>query len=349
MRGKALEVLAIVADDELRSALKAALDDHFGQPVRIERLERRVSQYCSSYLIEELDVTLEDRGTLALIFKDLSKVALLAGVDKIKPEFIYNPVREIETYQRLLMPYRLGTATYYGASVEPERGRYWLFLERVPPSLLWQMGDFSRWEDTASWLAGMHSRVACEVENSVADHSRHFIVYDREFYRRWIDRASVFIRVGDRSAQRKAVKAIRWISERYDDVVEHLLALSRTVIHGEFQASNVMVDETPGHLRICPVDWEMTAIAPGLVDLAALTGGNWTPEQRRKMALAYWNGVPMRDRQQTDEMDFLRSLEFCRLHLAVQWLGWAPGWEPPPEHAQDWLADALSSAHTLNL
>jgi len=31
----------------------------------------------------------------------------------------------------------------------------------------------------------------------------------------------------------------------------------------------------------------------------------------------------------------------------VRWLGWSPQWSPPPEHAQDWLHEALSLAEKL--
>jgi hypothetical protein len=42
-----------------------------------------------------------------------------------------------------------------------------------------------------------------------------------------------------------------------------------------------------------------------------------------------------------------RALEDARLLVAVQWLGWSDGWRPPPEHAHDWLADALDAAERL--
>ena len=50
-----------------------------------------------------------------------------------------------------------------------------------------------------------------------------------------------------------------------------------------------------------------------------------------------------------DAERFLSSLDYCRLHLAVQWLGWSPSWTPPPEHAQDWLNEALDLAEKLEL
>jgi aminoglycoside phosphotransferase (APT) family kinase protein len=39
---------------------------------------------------------------------------------------------------------------------------------------------------------------------------------------------------------------------------------------------------------VCPVDWEMAAVGPGLVDLAALSAGGWTAPEREALALAYY-------------------------------------------------------------
>jgi hypothetical protein len=35
--------------------------------------------------------------------------------------------------------------------------------------------------------------------------------------------------------------------------------------------------------------------------------------------------------------------------MAIQWLGWSPNWEPPPEHAQNWLTEACRLAKKLDL
>jgi hypothetical protein len=44
-----------------------------------------------------------------------------------------------------------------------------------------------------------------------------------------------------------------------------------------------------------------------------------------------------------------QALDAAQLHLSLQWLGWSPDWTPPPEHARDWLADALATAERLGL
>ena len=42
-------------------------------------------------------------------------------------------------------------------------------------------------------------------------------------------------------------------------------------------------------LRVYPVDWEMAAIGPGVVDLAAIAGG-WTRRSVRASRRAYLEG-----------------------------------------------------------
>ncbi len=89
----------------------------------------------------------------------------------------------------------------------------------------------------------------------------------------------------------------------------------------------------------------MAARGPALIDLAALTGGNWSDAERAKIVGAYLEAVegPM------DTENLLAALACCRLVLALRWLGWSPVWEPPPEHAQDWLDTAARATAELGL
>jgi hypothetical protein len=349
MRGERLQIESIVSSAELQCALQEELSRCFGRELRIVDLVRRISEYCSSFIIEELDVTLDDGSTLELIFKDLSKAALLSNAGQIKPAFFYNPLREIDTYRKVLSQHQLGTAMCFGAFVDPEEKLYWLFLERVKPVLLWQMGDMDSWNETARWLAGMHSFLVRETEIRESQHIAHLIKYDEKFYRRWIDRAVEFVHEGDTSPGREAANAVSALAANYDRVIEHMLSLPVTVIHGEFFASNIMIDSGPDYFRLCPVDWEMAAVAPGPVDLAGLTSGNWTTSQKNTMARAYYEALPESSPVKCGWRKFLIDLEFCRLHQAVQWLGWSPGWTPPPEHKQNWLKEAVRCAKRLLL
>jgi len=87
----------------------------------------------------------------------------------------------------------------------------------------------------------------------------------------------------------------------------------------------------------------MAAIGPAAMDLAALTAG-WDEAERERLMLAY-AGATGEAAASTLEADVDR----CRLHFALQWLGWSPEWRAPREHAHDWLGEALALAGSLEL
>jgi thiamine kinase-like enzyme len=340
------ELSQTASTPQVRSRLERALSEHFGETCRVARLERRPSPFATSFTIEELDVLLDDGRSFELVFKDLSDSALAPKARKVRPSFLYDPLREIETYRAILTRTQLGTATYYGATTDGRHERYWLFLENVPGVALWQVGDLPTWEKTARWLAAMHHHFAGDALRPMQ--TQHLLHYDADFYLLWMQRAQTFVRRSGRRPRSSAIQ-LEWLASRYRDVVERLIAIPVTFIHGEFYASNVLVNTDSTAQRICPIDWERAAIGPGLVDLAALTAGTWADDDRRALALAYRDALVRLGGSPPAQDEFLRSLDCCSLYLALQWLGWAPDWSPPRKHRQDWLAEALRLAELLEL
>jgi hypothetical protein len=331
----------------LHAALEEALGRRWGQRRRVVRLERRPSIYSTSFAIEELDVRLDDDTSFRLLYKDLSRRALLEDARHAKPTFLYDPLREIETYRSILGPNRLGTPICYGAIVEPPAERYGLLLEKVPGVELYQVGDLATWRRVAEWLAIMHTRFARQSE--ALARAAPLLRYDGDFYRLWAGRARSSLDRAGLRLSRDARRGMEQLFENYDRVIGQLVAFPVTFLHGEFYASNVLVQEEGEDLRVCPVDWEMAAVGPGLIDLAALTSGGWTADERKALALAYHSALVPRENWPPAPDAFLAALDYCRLHLAVQWLGWSTGWSPPPEHTQDWLGEALGLAEKLGL
>ena len=90
------------------------------------------------------------------------------------------------------------------------------------------------------------------------------------------------------------------------------------------------------------MDWETAALGPGLMDLAALTSGAWTDEERTEMSAAYHEALLAHGGSTPSFRDLLLALDDCRLHLAIRWLGWAEDWSPPAENAHDWLGEAMA-------
>jgi hypothetical protein len=332
--------------DEVRAELERALTERQGQPVSVAGLERRPAAYRTSFTIEELEVELADGRRLRLMLKDLSRAGLHHEARAAKPELLYNPLREIYVYRELLDHADLGTAVYHGSRVDPAHDRWWLFIENVVGDALWQIGDFGVWEEAARWLARMHGAMGGRVAAAGP-----LLRYDRELLGTWARRAAGFAddpRAPWSAAERRR---IRDLASRYDVVTEQLEALAPTFIHGEFYPSNVLVQQGGERPRICPIDWEIAAVGPGLLDLAALSVGKWTKSERARLAAAYRAAAPAgpETAAELSEEEFARALDFARLHLAVQWLGWEPGWEPPAEHRHDWLGEALSLAERLDV
>lgn len=325
--------------DEVASTVVGLLGDYFASPRRVVDLHHRSSEYATSAPLREVHVVLEGGQALDLILKDVSPGALLPGAREAKPSFLRNARREVAVYREILARADLGTATFYGAVEDDRRGRHWLLIEDVPGLELYQVGGLEGWKSAARWLRRAHEGLRHHADRP--ESTRELLRYDRSFYEAWPIRAWEFLPAAAR-------RRIRGIVASYGRVIDRLMALPATIIHGEFYASNVLVQAERAPPRICPVDWEMAAVGPGLIDLAALTSGNWSEADRLALALEYRSGAEAGESR--DEVEsFSGDLDACRMHLAMQWLGWSPTWRPPREQEQDWLAEAVTLAKRLSL
>ena len=368
-----------VRDDDLRLALEQVLSEHFARLCPITVLRRRRSNYSSSCCIENLEVELAHGQRLSLVFKDLSPTALLETAHEVRPPFFYDPLREIETYRTILGRGRFGTAICYGAIHHPQLERYWLFLERVRGPLLWQVGKKESWRRAAQWIARLHTEfsisqnsnpgnggipagrttvfgrdsqptgISRNMPATMAVLPGHLLNYDRQLFGVWLDRADRFLHAR-RAAQSATVwRQFRRVANRYDQVIDRLLTLPRAFIHGEFYPSNIILRDAALINPICPIDWEAAAMAPGLIDLTALTSGDWTTDQRRELVSAYREALEPADGWPPAMPELLECVDYCQLHLAMQWLGWAADWSPPKMHAHNWLNEVFRLAMRLRL
>jgi aminoglycoside phosphotransferase (APT) family kinase protein len=337
-----------LADAEVRAGLERALGAAGFELTGA--IERRPYAYRTSFPLEELRVELTGQGPVTLLFKQLDWEALEPEAQVAKPRFLHDPEREPAVYANLLPQAPPGPARCFGAIAEP--GRHWLFLERVEGRELFQVGERELWEEAARWLGRFHAAMAPDLDR----HQREgrLIDHDAAFYGRWMDRATEF--AAERTDDSRA--KVAWLRERHTQVIEALLSLPRTVLHGEFYASNVLVAhpncikfstqerenlmQFGEGVRVAPVDWELAAAGPGLTDLAALVSG-WSAGDRETLAAAYAGetGVPAFT---------ARDFDFARLQVAIQWLGWAPpSWTPPEGQRHDWLGEATRLGEELDL
>ena len=333
-----------------RPELSAAMTTLFGhaRASRIVDLDIWPLPYASSFAIDEVKVRFDDGSTLELVCKGTGKAAMLPEARRIKPRFIHHPLREIATYERILAPFGAGAPRFYGSVVNRQRGDYWLFLERVRGVPLTEVGDFATWRHVSAWLGHVHARLGRDPALADAAALVPLVRYDRANARVWMERAQQHLEadvVRPRSIRRRFAS----LASRYDAFLDELAALPSGFVHGEFFAANVLVEISAGLRRVRPVDWELAGMGPMLMDLAALTAGSWTEDERAELAASYQRAAAPEPRMSTPHNGFMRALDCCRLQLAVQRLGWARQWTPPATHRQDWLGEALSVADRLGL
>jgi len=282
--------------------------DALAKALGVDTVARRPWAYASSLPMEE--VRLAD-GRVVLV-KELDPKAAPS-----RPMFLSDPRRELDAYATVLRTANVDAPDCI--AIESAGGHPWLVLERIDGVPLWQIGEREAWEDAARWLAALHAKPVPETGG--------LLVYDAGQLRQRFGLATGLPRSGSTGKR----------------VAERLASLPRSLIHGEFTASNILVQGDGPQRRVRAVDWETCGIGPGVLDLAALTAGAWSKSDRMRIELAYAEACPPELRPTPTDVDYARLL------LAVQWLGWSPGWTPPAEHDHDWRREALSLIGRLGL
>lgn len=298
------------------------------------------SPYHSSHLLCEGCVRFEAERALPLVLKCLSREAMPSSIRDCKPPFVYDPAREALTYRAILAPLQLGTAHCYGCTTDPA-GREWLVLEKVAGEVLTDVGELDCWQEAARWLARLHAQVTLGRLDPTDDLQSHLVRYDAKYFRKWLDRAIAF---HQERGDQDALLLLNEIERTFDAISSQLSGMPMCFLHGEFYASNLLIERNEAAVRVCPLDWEMAGLGPPLLDLAALTSGRWSDEARQAMISAYQDELHKIGRS---DFDCHEGLACCRLLIALQWLGWSRQWSPPLAHAHDWLSDAASALRDL--
>ena len=321
-----------VSDRELIAVLGGRLDGH-----EISGIRRRPYRYATSAPLEQVVVLAggEERGRL--ILKDLSRDRLLGDALAAKPEFLYEPRRELEAYRHILTPAGIGPRCL-AAVADPSGRRCWLLLEKIPGVELWQVGEVGVWEEVARWLGGFHARFAADLDELRAANP-HLLDHTASSFSSWCERAREALAESADERSKTLLAAL----ERYPEVVDALAELPRTFVHGELYPSNVLVVLNERPLGVYPVDWEMTAVGPGLVDLAALTGGWGQPSANRSPGPTWtaWDqpGAPAANRASSpptspDVASTSRSSgsagrQSGGRRRSMRTIGWARRWSSP--------------------
>jgi hypothetical protein len=316
---------------------------------RIRAIDHRPTSFPSTFAIEEVDVVLNDGDLLRLMLKAVGPRGALARPRLAAPLFLHDPQREIEVYRHLLTRLsEAGPPQLISTIVDTTIERYWLLLERVGGTALHQVANLEGWREAARWTAAMHEALAPLVSQPEGPGVARLLRYEPGFLRMWMTRALAVARAQIPRVSEESLRGLERLASRYDLVVERLLAMPATVIHGELGGSNVRLCRDVYPARVCVLDWEMAALGPALIDLAGLLSGQADEARRREIALSYRAAVPSTILGSSDERSFFEDLACCRLHLTIQWLGFSP--DPPPRRqAHDWIAEVLRTADKLGI
>jgi thiamine kinase-like enzyme len=241
-------------------------------------------------------------------------------------------------YERLLDGSSLDTPRLYASEVQPHTGRYWMFLERVPGMQLRWTVEKTAWHRAAAWLARAHATLEPRVESDTSP----LLIHDAGYYRRWLHRAQAFTAPTDRDRRSR----LAWVASHHESVIDVLIGLPRTVIHGEFYPSNILIDESTARGRVSVIDWEMAAMGPAVMDVAALIGGSLAASDQAALVASY-RDARLKNGRDASESYGSQALACARLQFAVQWLGWSRDWSPPEEQRHDWLAEAVELGETM--
>jgi hypothetical protein len=334
----------ISAPIELHEAAAEAVDVLLGHGQRVTRVTSHLSAYSSSFRIEEVAVSLASGEVVHIVRKDLAWEHMLAGARRIRGRHDHDPRRELDVYRQLLPLAPAGPPRLLAGAADGVDGP-WLMLERIAGDQLRHVGAQSAWETAAEWAGAFHAEFATTQRLGLAQAlglprwskkrlQLTFVTAAREIPRR--------------ASTRVAAAAIRAIKRAHPRAVQRLAAQAPTLIHGQLYPSNVIVPRAGGVGRAAVLDWETAAIGPGVIDLAALTEGSWTPEQRGALVSAY-----LRGRDGTVDASVARrtaiDLACARLHLCLEMLAMPLEFEPPDDHTADWLDIAVGIAGEVAL
>lgn len=249
-----------LVDAGLRGPLERLLAERFDSPPRVTGIDRRDADYSSSYSTETITVHLAGREPLRIFLKNF---AVAAWEKDLMPE---RRSRELTVYRDLLSLEQLGTPAYYGAVWDDARARYWLLLEHVDgPQVKWC--EFDEWLRAAAWLGRLHGRFPPGGDDIA--NAGYLVQHDALYFRETMARAQDTVAAADPALGRRLAAA----TARYEDLIDDLVALPRTLVHGGYRPQNIIRGGADQHPRICPADWEEAAFGSQFYDFAYISDG----------------------------------------------------------------------------
>jgi aminoglycoside phosphotransferase (APT) family kinase protein len=225
-------------------------------------------------------------------------------------------LREVHVYRDLLAGGGLGTPEYYGSLLDESEGRLWLLLDLVDGVQLRDC-DLEAWIPAAAWLARLHAHF--EGRGAELDRSPLLIRHDEDYFRSKADEALRSLRQFSGRSMRRTVDLLA----DYGELAATMADQPRTLVHGNYRPKNVVVQRSPGPVRVAPVDWEVAAIGSPLYDLGHLLDG-YRGERLQALLDAYRSEAEALGVSISTGADALRLMNAFCLHRVVKSLARSP-------------------------
>jgi thiamine kinase-like enzyme len=303
-----LSVQPVLSNDQeaLASCLKGILSDIHGPEEAISSIERTKFEHTTFYGVQIVKVTLSTGEELKLFLKDFG------AYTKAKDQMESRRECELRVYRDLLDGSHLGTPRYYGCEWDPAAGRYWLLIELVKGTHL-RHCHFEHWVRSAAWIARLQGYFARNPERF---RDCNFLLrHDADYF---LSRVKPALKAVSRFSADLAAR-LEGIAADYDRVVEVMANQPVTFVHGCYTPTQILLDQEGDPSRICPIDWERSALGSPLYDLASLTDG-FKPPKLDQLWDAYREEAAEQGLQVPEREEMTRTVNCFRLHRIMTWL-----------------------------
>jgi aminoglycoside phosphotransferase (APT) family kinase protein len=309
----------------LQRDLAGMLGEVFGRPVAVASMTREPSPFATVFPAEILRVELVGGDTMALFLKHV-------GTEQWDHPEKQRRDREIKVYARLLHDRELPVPGCLGARWNEATQRHQLFLEYVEGWSL-KYHHMDHWFAAARELARLHRHFARNV--ATVQEADFLLSFDADYYRAWAHRARDVVR----ECYPALLPPLADIIESYGRAVDILTAQPPTLVHNDLSPKNVLIDLSGSMPRICFVDWEMSGVGCGLLDLVHLKYG-LQGEDERGMLEAYRAALAGTGILPEVSGAWEQLLAACELHKAFHRLWRSRVWQTPADVVEQWIGEA---------
>jgi hypothetical protein len=332
-----LSMQPVLATDQeaLTSCLEGILPHCYSGECAVAGIEQSQFERPTFYGARIVTVRLSSGDRLEFFLKDFGSYS-----KKPKDEMELRRERELRVYRDLLAGAALGTPRYYGSLWDESRGRFWLLIELVSGTHL-RHCDFEYWVRAAAWLGRLQRYFASCPERFHA--CTLLLRHDAAFFLSRMDTAleavsQISVPLADRLERILAV---------YPAVVEVMASQPATFVHGCYTPTQILLDRDGDASRICPIDWELSALGSPLYDLASLSDG-FEPPKLYQLWDAYGEQAAQHGLHVPDRDEMTRVANSFRLHRVMTWLGRSVRKAYPPNAVARLVATGERLSSTLS-